>query len=72
MVAKRRNGSSRYLIKVFAWLEKKGRSVDVPTDSLPNDFVQLKPIKTSTNDDEEDQPYSSSQTDRNNVPSSSF
>lgn len=49
-------------------LEKKGRSVDVPTESLPNDSVQLKPIKTSTNDDEEDQPHSSSQTDWGTVP----
>lgn len=48
MAAKRRNDRSRHLIKVFAWLEKKGRSPSMyPMDSLPNDYVQLEPIEAS-------------------------
>lgn len=71
MVAQRRNDSNRHLIKVFAWFEKKGRSVDIATDSLPNNYVRLRTIKASTDDDEEDQPDSSGQTDWENAPNSS-
>lgn len=50
MVVKRRNDRNRYLIKVFAWLEKKGRSPSMyPMDSLPNDYVQLEPIEKYLN-----------------------
>ena len=50
-VAKRRNEINRHLLKVFALIEKKGRLVNIPTDSLSQDYVALDPLTISTSDD---------------------
>ena len=55
-MVKRCNHNNRHLIKVFAWLDKKGRCVDVPTDSLPKNYVQLNEINATNNDNTDDQP----------------